>query len=89
VTVVSLPVRGRPPQAAARRAGLEFVEKLLTDTMVALLDGTERERYPRPARRIAGRAGYRSSMHVALGVVAAAEVKPGDASSAATWTDGW
>jgi hypothetical protein len=22
--------RGRPPQAAARRAGLEFVEKLLT-----------------------------------------------------------
>jgi hypothetical protein len=35
--------RGRPPQAAARRAGLEFVEKLLTDTMVALLDGTERE----------------------------------------------
>jgi hypothetical protein len=30
VTVVSLPARGRPPQAAARRAGLEFVEKLLT-----------------------------------------------------------
>jgi hypothetical protein len=28
VTVVSLPARGRPPQAAARRAGLEFVEKL-------------------------------------------------------------
>jgi hypothetical protein len=25
-----LPARGRPPQAAARRAGLEVVEKLLT-----------------------------------------------------------
>jgi hypothetical protein len=31
VTVVALPARGRPPQAAARRAGLEFVEKLLTE----------------------------------------------------------
>ena len=30
-----------PPQAAARRAGLEDVEKLLTDSMVALLDGAE------------------------------------------------
>jgi hypothetical protein len=30
VTVVSLPARGRPPQAAARRAGLEVEEKLLT-----------------------------------------------------------
>jgi hypothetical protein len=39
VTVVSLPARGRPPQAAARRAGLEFVEKLLTGSVVALLDG--------------------------------------------------
>src|SRR5215213_8539480 len=39
VAVVSLPARGRPPQAAARRAGLEFVEKLLTDSMLALLDG--------------------------------------------------
>jgi hypothetical protein len=35
--------RGRPPQAAARRAGLEFVEKLLTGSVVALLDGAERE----------------------------------------------
>jgi hypothetical protein len=43
VTVVSLPARGRPPQAAARRAGLEFVEKLLTSAMVALLDDAERE----------------------------------------------
>jgi hypothetical protein len=39
VTVASLPARGRPPQAAARRAGLEDVEKILTDAMVALLDG--------------------------------------------------
>jgi hypothetical protein len=36
VAVVSLPARGRPPEAAARRVGLEFVEKLLTDSMVAL-----------------------------------------------------
>jgi hypothetical protein len=35
VTVVSLPARGRPPQAAARRVGLEFVEKLLTRTSPA------------------------------------------------------
>jgi hypothetical protein len=40
VTVVWLP--GRRPEAA-RRAGLEFVEKLLTSAMVALLDGAERE----------------------------------------------
>jgi hypothetical protein len=33
--VVSLPARGRPPQAAARRAGLEVVEKLLTSTIDA------------------------------------------------------
>jgi hypothetical protein len=33
--VVSLPARGRPPQAAARRAGLEVVEKLLTNTIDA------------------------------------------------------
>jgi hypothetical protein len=36
VTVVSLPARGRPPQAAARRAGLEFVEKLLTGSVGCL-----------------------------------------------------
>jgi hypothetical protein len=29
VAAVALPARGRPPEAAARRAGLEFVEKLL------------------------------------------------------------
>jgi hypothetical protein len=48
--------RGRPPQAAARRAGLEFVEKLLTSAMVALLDGAEREHAsPASARRRASR----------------------------------
>jgi hypothetical protein len=31
VTVGSLPARGRPPQAAARRAGLELVEKVVTN----------------------------------------------------------
>jgi hypothetical protein len=45
--VMVLPARGRPPEAAARRAGLEFVEKLLTSAMVALLDGTVRERASR------------------------------------------
>jgi hypothetical protein len=41
VTVVSLPARGRPPEAAARRAGLEFVEKLLP-TKLTSTDTTER-----------------------------------------------
>jgi hypothetical protein len=35
VAVGSLPARGRPPQAAARRAGLEVVEKLLTSSIYA------------------------------------------------------
>ena len=38
----SLPARGRPPQAAARRAGLEFVEKLLTANLTST-DTTERD----------------------------------------------
>jgi hypothetical protein len=41
VAVASLPARGRPPQAAARRAGLEFVEKLLTTNLTST-DTTER-----------------------------------------------
>jgi hypothetical protein len=75
---------GRPK--AARRAGLEFVEKLLTSAMVALLDGAEREHAarPRPARRIAGRAGYRSWLRVDL--VAVAHRRLGPSSSAATST---
>jgi hypothetical protein len=57
-------------------ADLEFVEKLLTSAMVALLDGTEREHATRvPHRRIAGRAGYRFRLLVALVVVAAVEGK--------------
>jgi hypothetical protein len=39
--VAVLPARGRPPQAAARRAGLEFVEKLLTTNLTST-DTTER-----------------------------------------------
>ena len=45
--------RGRPPEAAARRAGLEFVEKLLTK--LTSTDMTERNAgmvllvHPRPA----------------------------------------
>src|SRR5215216_1090542 len=87
VTVVSLPARGRPPEAAARRAGLEVVEKVLTDSMVALLDGTEREHAtPRPARRNAGRAGYWLWLRVALIVVAVAQRRLGPSSSAMTST---
>jgi hypothetical protein len=46
--------RGRPPQAAARRAGLEFVEKILP-TKLTSTDTTERNAgmllllRPRPA----------------------------------------
>jgi len=59
VTVVSLPARGRPPQAAARRAGLEFVEKLLP-TKLTSTDTTERNTgmLRVPHRRSAGRAAY-------------------------------
>jgi len=53
VTAVALPARGRPPQAAARRAGLECVEKLLTTAMVALLDGPEREHASPASRTVA------------------------------------
>ena len=35
VPVVMLPARGRPPEAAARRVGLEAVEKLLTSAIYA------------------------------------------------------
>jgi hypothetical protein len=38
---VALPARGRPPQAAARRAGLEVVEKLLTSIEVWLCAGSD------------------------------------------------
>jgi hypothetical protein len=56
---VSLPARGRPPQAAARRAGLEFVEKLLTTNLTSM-DTTERDagmighrtRVPHPLRHV-------------------------------------
>jgi hypothetical protein len=41
VPAASLPARGRPQQAAARRAGLEFVEKLLTANLNSM-DTTER-----------------------------------------------
>jgi hypothetical protein len=39
---VVLPARGRPPQAAARRAGLEGVEKLLP-TKLTSTDTTEQD----------------------------------------------
>jgi hypothetical protein len=65
--------RGRPPQAAARRAGLEGVEKLLTTNLTST-DTTERNAsmlLPRPARRITGRAGPWLWLRVALVVVVA------------------
>ena len=46
VTVVSLPARGRPPEAAARRAGLEVVEKLLT----SFIDAANKTSKPRSSR---------------------------------------
>jgi hypothetical protein len=54
--------RGRPPQAAARRAGLEFVEKLLTTNLTST-DTTERNAgyclfAASRTARMAGRAGY-------------------------------
>jgi hypothetical protein len=70
------PAWGRQPPVRVvwlpgRRAGLEFVEKLLTSAMAALLDGTEREHATaRPARSIAGRAGYGLRLLVVLVVVA-------------------
>jgi hypothetical protein len=42
VAAVSLPARGRPPQAAARRAGLEDVEKVLTSIYAANKTGLGR-----------------------------------------------
>jgi hypothetical protein len=67
VTVVSLPAGG--PPAAARRAGLEGVEKVLP-TKLTSTDTTERNAGmlldPRPARRIVGRPGYWLWLLVAL-----------------------
>ena len=64
------PAGGRPE--AARRAGLEFVEKLLTANLTST-DTTDRNAamlrvLPRPI----GRAGYRSELRVVLVVVAVA-----------------
>jgi hypothetical protein len=80
--------RGRPPQAAARRAGLEVVEKLLTTNLTST-DTTERNASmlrPCPAHRIAGRAGYWSWLRVVLVIVAVAQRRLGPSSSASTST---
>jgi hypothetical protein len=78
VTVVSLPARGRPPQAAARRAGLEFVEKLLTERngCSAGRIGTRAcfVRVPSPHH---GRTGYWLWLLVVLVVVAVAQRRLG------------
>jgi hypothetical protein len=62
--------RGRPPEAAARRAGLEDVEKLLTK--LTSTDTAERNAgmLRVPLRRIFGRAGYRLELRVALVAIA-------------------
>jgi hypothetical protein len=62
VAVASLPARGRPPQAAARRAGLEFVEKLLTTSLTSV-DTTERN-----ARHASPRVSLVASVELATGV---------------------
>jgi hypothetical protein len=75
VTVVSLPARGRPPQAAARRAGLEFVEKLLT-TKLTSTDTTVRNAGMLPGSRTVAslcRPGDWLELLVVLVVAAAME----------------
>jgi hypothetical protein len=75
VTVVLLPARGGPPEAAARRAGLEFVEKVLT-AMPSSLDSTDTKAQNTgmlrrvPMHHIVGRAAYRSKLRDALVPVA-------------------
>jgi hypothetical protein len=82
-TVVSLPARGRPPEAAARRAGLEGVEKSLPAPLNST-DTTEQNAMRCiPPRRI-GRAGY--WLRVVLVVVAVAQRRLGPSSSATTST---
>ena len=52
-TVVSLPARGRPPQAAARRAGLDRYGHLFPDEMAQLaarLDRAYEDSMADPAR---------------------------------------
>jgi hypothetical protein len=69
-------------RAAARRAGLEGVEKRLPAPSTAWTrrSGTLGMLRLRPAPSHRWSTGYRSWMRVVLVVVAAAEVKPGEAS---------
>jgi hypothetical protein len=80
--------RGRPPEAAARRAGLEeFVEKLLTSAMVALLDSAEREHASPTPRTIASLVELVALLvRVVLVAVAVAQRRLGPSSSATTST---
>jgi hypothetical protein len=68
--------RGRPPEAAVRRAGLEFVEKLLTrSSPVRTRRSGMLACFASPCR--IGRAGYRSWLRVALGGGRRAPVQAG------------
>jgi hypothetical protein len=83
--------RGRPPEAAARRAGLEGVEKSLPAPSIAR---TRRSGTPAllllricvPYCCIAGRAGYWPWLRVVLVIVAVAHRRLGPSSSASTST---
>src|SRR5215218_7501598 len=86
VTVVSLPARGRPPQAAARRAGLEDVEKSLPAPSTARTRRSGTQSMLRvPLVASTGRPGYWLELLVAL-VVAVAQRRLGPSSSARTST---
>jgi hypothetical protein len=81
-----LPARGRPPQAAARRAGLEVVEKLLTTKLTSTDPAGRKASMLRrvPPRRI-GRAGYRWTAR-RLGCRRVAQRRLGPSSWASTST---
>jgi hypothetical protein len=72
VAVASSPGRGRPPQAAARRAGLEFVEKLLTVKLTSP-DTAERNAGMLCVPHRASLVAYWLELLVALAVVAVAQ----------------
>jgi len=82
-----LPARGRPPQAAARRAGLEFVEKLHErNGCLAGRNGTRACFAHVPLVASLVDVGYWLELLVTLVVVAVAHRRLGPSSSATTST---
>jgi hypothetical protein len=81
VSSATSPARSTPT-SQAHRPPLHRLPKIGGIGLNGCLAGRNGTRacYPRPGHRIAGRAGYRSWMRIVLVVVAAAQVKPGEAS---------